>query len=195
VEEMAKVLGITDNAVRAQLTSLERDGLVRQQGVRRGVGKPSYSYAVNPDYEPSLSRAYIPFLVRLLRELGTQLPEPELTQVLCEVGRRWATELGKTGGDMANRVEAASALLNELGGLTEVEQHEGGLAIRGYSCPLAEAVKENPRICLAVEALLSELLGTNVREQCDRSGERARCCFQISGAAGLQGGRAGRPAP
>jgi predicted ArsR family transcriptional regulator len=191
VEEMAKALGISDNAVRAQLASLERDGLVRQQGIRRGAGKPSYSYSVIPDYEPSLSRAYIPFLVRLLRELGSRLPEAELTQVLRDVGRSWATEIGMRGGDAATRAAAASALLNELGGVSEVEEHASGMTIRGYSCPLTVAVRENPRICVAIEALLSELIGTRVREQCDRSGERARCCFQISGAAGLQGGGEG----
>jgi predicted ArsR family transcriptional regulator len=182
VEQMAKALGITDNAVRAQLASLERDGLVRQHGVRRGAGKPSYAYTLTPEFEPSLSRAYIPFLVRLVRELGTRLPEKELMDVLRQVGRRWAAELGKNGGDATTRVAAASALLNELGGVTDVEEHEGGLTIRGRSCPLAIAVQENPRICLAIEALLAELLGTTVREHCDRSGERARCCFEISGA-------------
>src|SRR3954469_24546948 len=70
VEEMASALGVTDNAIRAQLTSMERDGLVRQYGLRRGAGKPSYSYALTPEFEPALSRAYIPFLVRVLRQLA-----------------------------------------------------------------------------------------------------------------------------
>jgi len=47
VEELARVLGFTDNGVRAHLAVLERDGLVRQRGsVRRGSGrgKPAYVY-------------------------------------------------------------------------------------------------------------------------------------------------------
>jgi predicted ArsR family transcriptional regulator len=190
VEEMAKALGITDNAVRAQLTSLERDGLIRQHGLRRGAGKPSYSYALNPEFEPALSRAYLPFLVRLLRELALRLPEKELIEVLRDLGRRWANELGRSSGDAKSRVAAASALLNELGGVTEVEERDGRLSIRGRSCPLAVAVQENPRICVAIEALLSELLGTTVREHCDRNGERARCCFEVvGGTAGRRGSR------
>src|SRR5574340_12073 len=41
VEELAQRLGLSDNAVRAHLATLERDGLVEQRGVRRdgGVGK------------------------------------------------------------------------------------------------------------------------------------------------------------
>ena len=40
VEELARELGLTDNAVRSHLAALERDGLVAQTGVRRGTGNP-----------------------------------------------------------------------------------------------------------------------------------------------------------
>jgi predicted ArsR family transcriptional regulator len=181
VDEMAKALGITDNAVRAQLAALERDGLVRQQGLRRGTGKPSYSYALAPEFEPLLSNAYIPLLLRLLRALGERVAPAEMTAVLRSVGRRWAEELRAPAGDARVRAAAASALLNELGGVTEVEEHKGKAVIRGYSCPLSLAVKENPRVCLAIEALLAELIGKPVRERCERDGEKARCRFEVSG--------------
>ncbi len=193
VDEMARALDITDNAVRAQLAALERDGLVRQHGLRRGAGKPSYSYALTPDFEPALSRAYIPFLVRLLRQLAGRMSEEQLTELLRELGRQWAGELHPPGGDERSRLGAASALLNELGGITEVEERDGQLTIRGHSCPLAVLVQENPRTCVAIEALLSELVGRRVRECCDRSGDRARCCFEVSEAAGPRGRRAAGP--
>ena len=44
VDDLALALELTDNAVRSHLTALERDGLVRQTGVRRGGGKPAYTY-------------------------------------------------------------------------------------------------------------------------------------------------------
>src|SRR5262245_13833383 len=44
VDELAQVLGLTDNAVRAHLNTLERDGFVQQRGARRGNSKPSYVY-------------------------------------------------------------------------------------------------------------------------------------------------------
>lgn len=178
---MAKAIGITDNAVRAQLTSLERDGLVRQHGLRRGTGKPSQSYTLTPEFEPTLSRAYLPFLVRLVRELADRLPQDQLIDLVRELGRRWAAELRPETGDLRSRVTAASALLNELGGVTEVKDSDGHLRIQGFSCPLDLVVRENPRVCLAIEALLSELVDTPVKEQCDRSGGRARCCFEVSG--------------
>ena len=56
---MARALGLTDNAVRAHLATLERDGMVRQAGSRRptGAGKPATLYELQPDTETLLSRA------------------------------------------------------------------------------------------------------------------------------------------
>jgi len=178
VEELARALGVTDNAVRAQLTSLERDGLVRQSGLQRGGGKPSALYALSPDFETTLSQAYIPLLVRLLRQLAQKIPEDQLANLLRNLGHDWAAELPRRSGAPGD-AQTASSFLNQLGGVTEVEAAGGQTFVKGFSCPLATAVKENPRVCVVIESLLSELLGVEVREHCDRSAERARCCFEI----------------
>lgn len=179
VEELATALEVTDNAVRAQLASLERDGVVRQHGLRRGSGKPSFSYALRTEFEPLLSRAYIPMLVRLLRGMGERLSAQQITGLLTEVGQHWAGEFPRVSGDLRSKVIAASRLLNDLGGVTEVEQNDRCLAIRGYSCPLALAVGENRGVCVAVQALLSRYIDENVVEHCDREGERVQCRFEV----------------
>jgi predicted ArsR family transcriptional regulator len=74
----------------------------------------------------------------------------------------------------------AAAFLNEFGGVAEVEERDGALAVRGFSCPLGAAVRGHPEVCRAVEGLLSEAVGLPIRERCDR-GERARCCFVVGG--------------
>ena len=66
VEELAQELELTDNAIRAHLATLERDGIVRQQGVRRGAGKPSYDYDLTPDAEALFPKAYEPVLRELI---------------------------------------------------------------------------------------------------------------------------------
>src|SRR5689334_9840856 len=119
VEELATALGLTDNAVRSQLTALERDGVIRQEGLRRGAGKPSYSYGLSAEYEPVLSQAYLPLLVRLLRELGVRMPDRQVASLLRAVGRQWAAELPRVPDGKPKPV-VASELLNQLGGVTEV---------------------------------------------------------------------------
>ncbi len=183
VEELAKALEVTDNAVRAQLASLERDGVVRQDGLRRGSGKPSFSYALRSDFEPLLSRAYIPMLVRLLQGMRERLPAQQVTELLNEVGQDWAGELPRVSGDMKAKLLAASKLLNDLGGVTEVEEEDRCLVIKGYSCPLALAVRENRGVCVAIQALLSRYIDEKVIEHCDRDGERVHCRFEVQSPA------------
>ena len=181
VDEMASALGVTDNAVRAQLATLERDGLVEQRGVRRGAGKPSYAYGLTAEFEPTLSRAYAPLLLQLLRELRHRMTEVELTDLLAEVGRRWAAELPPAGGSARDRAEQVAALFERLGGATELEEHDSWLAVRGFGCPLGLAVHEQPRVCAAVEAMLTQVVGMEVQEQCDRGGASPSCRFVIGG--------------
>lgn len=178
VEELAGHLGVTDNAVRAQLAALERDGLVRHEGVRRGVGKPSHLYRLGPNVEPMLSQVYAPMLVQVLDELASRYPQPELDSIMHAVGRRLAAMMPTLQGDLATRVAAASGILNAGGGATEVEARDGGFLIRGYSCPLSLASKEHGEVCDAVQTLLEALLGTEVWERCDRTGS-PRCCFEV----------------
>jgi len=180
--EIAARLELTYNAVRAHLAALERDGLVRSSGVRRGVTRPAVVYELAPDVDDVLSRAYMPFASHLVRVLGERVPERDLDAVMREVGRRVAREWPRPRGPLMERVDAASALLQELGAPNEVERTNGTVRIRGFGCLLAAAIQGRPQVCHVMESLLEEFLGTAVRECCDR-GERPRCCFEIHDAA------------
>jgi predicted ArsR family transcriptional regulator len=182
VEELARAIGLTDNGVRAHLAVLERDGIVRQRGsVRRssGGGKPAYVYGLTEQAEDLFPKAYEPALRRLLEVLSERLGSGESEALLRSVGRRLAEE-HSTRADGA-RLESAVEVLNELGGLAELEEHDGGLVIRGYSCPLAGVTPDHPEVCRMVETLIAELAGVPVHERCDR-GERPRCCFEVAAA-------------
>ncbi len=188
VEELATALDLTDNAVRAQLAAMERDGLVRQCGERKGTRKPAVEYELDPEAETALSRAYVPLVGALMQVLATRLPRAELERVLREAGRRAAEGLPRPGGDAEERVRAASRVLDALGGLTEVAAEDGGWAIRSAGCPLAELVGRHPETCIALEALVAELTGLPVREVCKR-GERPACRFEVGTPPGSVRGR------
>jgi predicted ArsR family transcriptional regulator len=184
VEELARALGLTDNGVRAHLAVLERDGIVRQRGsVRRGSGggKPAYVYELTSEAEDLFPKAYAPALGRLLDVLAERLGPEESETLLRSVGRRLVE--GKTvptDGSRA-RLQAAAGVLNELGGLAELEELDGTLVIQGYSCPLAAVTPDHPDVCRLAEALVAEVAGVPVHERCDRS-ERPRCCFEVAPA-------------
>ena len=181
VEELAASLDLTDNAVRAQLAAMERDGLVRQHGARKGTRKPALEYELDPEAETALSRAYVPLVEALVEVLAGWLSRQDLEDLLQEAGRRAAQPLPRPAGTAEERVRAASRVLDELGGLTEVEAAGDGWTIRSAGCPLAELVARRPETCRALEALVAELTRLPVREACDRA-DRPRCRFEIGAA-------------
>jgi predicted ArsR family transcriptional regulator len=181
IDELANALGITDNAVRIHVAALERDGVVHQRGVVPTGGKPAYSYEVVPEAERLFTKAYLPVLTQLVDVLEERLSTAELEKILTEVGRRLASEKGSAGGSVRDRAEAAATILTELGGVVEiVEGPSGRLELRGFSCPLADAVLAQPATCRAAESLVATVVGAPVRERCDRR-SRPRCCFEILG--------------
>ena len=181
VEELAASLDLTDNAVRAQLAAMERDGLVRQRGVRKGTRKPALEYELDPGAETALSRAYVPLVEALVEVLAGWLSREDLEEILQEAGRRAAQALPRLPGAPEERVRAAGRALDELGGLTDVDAAGAGWTIRSAGCPLAELVGKRPETCRALEALVAELTRLPVREACDRA-ERPRCRFEIGAA-------------
>ena len=185
VEELAKELKLTDNAIRPHLTSLERDGMVCHAGVRRtpSAGKPASLYELHPNAETMLSRAYAPVLEALVDVLSAELPPAQLRKMLRATGKKLAIAAGgRAKGDLQARARAAADILSSFGGEVEVERKRGEATLRGIACPLAAAVGKDPNVCCAVESMVGEITGDRVTEHCDRSG-RPRCCFSVKPAA------------
>ena len=183
VDEIATALGLSGGAVRAHLTTLERDGLVRQSGARRGVSKPARTYSLTPEAELLFSRVYVPLLGELLRVLSTRMAPREFDATFREVGRRIMAGRPRPHGTLRQRAEAACALWNELGGMTSVRRERGRYVIRSLVCPLSAVAHERPEACVAMQSLLSELIGAPVSNCCDQAEER-RCCFELGGRTG-----------
>ena len=185
VEDFAGALDLTHNGVRAHLAVLERDGIVRQRGSLRrsssGGGKPAYVYELTQEGEDLFPKAYEPALGRLLDILSERLGPEESEALLRSVGRRLAEEHSTRADGGHARLRTAVEVLNELGGLAELEERDGALRIRGYSCPLGGVTPNHPEVCRMAEALVAEVAGVSVQEHCDR-GERPRCCFEVASA-------------
>ena len=183
VDELAGKLDLTDNAVRAHLLTLERDGLVRQSGLRRGPRKPHFTYALTPEADALFPKAYDTLLNQLIAVLKTRLDAPEIEGVLRDVGRAVAAGAPPgQNGSLEARVQSALKVLEAIGGSAEVEQHDGKFVIRGNGCPLAAAVSVHPEVCRLAETLVAEIVKAPVHEQCNRDG-RPKCRFEIDAPA------------
>jgi len=181
VDEMASKLELRASGVRALVTAMERDGVVRRGGRRAGTTRPSQIFELTPEVEQLLSRAYIPLLTRLVDLFAEMLPVRQVDRLLRRVGEKLARDLSPVppSGSLRARVAAASGVLNEqLGAVTHVVEN-GKYVIRGAACPLSALTGKHPAVCRAMERLVAELTGASVHECCERD-ERPRCCFEIT---------------
>ena len=176
VQEVADAIGVTSNAVRGHLSSLERDGLVQREGVRRDTGgKPATVYALSMEADELFPKAYALVLERMLDALEDRIGPDGVAEMLSDVGARSASP---TEGPARARVEAAADVLRSLGGSVEILRVEDGWRIKGFACPLSALTRDDARICGLVEALVEQTTGGHVRESCDR-GSRPKCGFEI----------------
>jgi predicted ArsR family transcriptional regulator len=166
----------------AFLNAVGRDGVVRKVGKRPGTTRPSHVFELTPEVEQLLSKAYIPLLTGLVEVFAEALPADQMVALLRRTGTGLAQQLtrGKRlPGGLRSRAAAASKMMNvHLGAATSVESN-GSIVIRGAGCPLAALTGKHKGVCLAMESLVSEIVGVPVRECCDR-GDRPQCCFEIS---------------
>ena len=180
-DDVARKLGLTRSAVRLQITAMERDGVVRRVGKRPGITRPSHVFELTPEVEQLLSKAYIPLLTGLVEVFAEALPADQIAALLRRTGSGLAQQLtrGKRlSGGLRSRAAAASEMMNaQLGAMTRVESN-GGIVIRGAGCPLAALTGKHKGVCLAMESLVSGIVGVPVHECCDRR-DRPQCCFEI----------------
>jgi predicted ArsR family transcriptional regulator len=182
VDELASQLELTDNAVRAHLLTLERDGLVRQSGLRRGPRKPHFTYVLTTDADSLFPKAYDALLNQLIAVLKNRMEPEEIEEVLREVGRYVASDASAGQvGDFEERVQVAVKVLAAIGGAAEVERHDDKVVIRSTGCPLAAAVSVHPEVCRLAETLVAEVVKAPVEEHCNRDGP-PKCRFEIKKA-------------
>ena len=179
VEELAGKLQLTDNAVRAHLSTLERDGLVRQSGLRRGPRKPHFTYVLTDQADRLFPKAYDALLNQLIIVLKNRLEPAEMEEILREVGRMVAADAPAGSGKLENRVQNALNFLETIGGAGAAEKHGDDFVIATSGCPLAAAVAVHPEVCRLVETVVAEIANAPVEEHCNRE-SRPRCRFEIS---------------
>ncbi len=178
IAALAGRLGVTQNAVRAQMALLEREGIVEVQGAEKGTRRPAAVYGIRPGAEVQSSKAYPVVFPDLIRVLSERLSDSEFTSMMRDLGKRVAVDAPKTPGNPRERVGGALKFLKTLGSVTEMTEENGKIIVSSYGCPIARAVNADPRSCIVMESLLKQLIGLPVTEHCDH-GAHPSCRFEI----------------
>ena len=178
VDDLASSLGVSGNAIRPQLAVLERDGLVRQSGIRRGASKPARTYVLSREAEMLFSRAYVPVLTELLHVLATTLAPGEFNRLMRDVGRRLMADRPRPTGSRAATGGERERIAQRAG-----RARPGGKAEWGAGDPerWLPTGRGNPAASGGLQRSgepAFRVAGLTVTNCCDR-GEPLRCCFEI----------------
>jgi predicted ArsR family transcriptional regulator len=179
VDELSKELGVTDNAVRAQLLALERDGLVVQSGITKGFRRPHFSYTLSVNAELLFPKPFDSLFTETIGVMKKQFQPKKVEQVLRQIGSEIGAQYKQPARTSMNtRIETAVEALADLGGVAAVSHADNKTVIRGKNCPLATAVLKHKEVCKLAESLVGEIVDTDVKEVCERNGT-AKCRFEI----------------
>jgi predicted ArsR family transcriptional regulator len=159
---------------------MQRNGLV-EQDVRRtpGAGKPAYEYRLTVEAQSMFPAAHSIVLDALLAEMEDEMSAADYEDRLRAAGRRIAGRNLISPGSLRTRLGEVIGVLDNMGGLLELEEQDGTFLICGYSCPLSSIPQKHPKVCKLMEELLTSMLGVPVRELCER-GQLLGCKFEVS---------------
>jgi predicted ArsR family transcriptional regulator len=173
IADLMTALRLTRTAVLSHLATLQADGLVRRQGVRRGARRPSVVYEVTAAADAVFPKGYEAFATTLLEALRQDDPGA-MTRTLTRVGDAWierdAPRVRRLRGRA--RLEEARKILAERGFMPVLTTEAGKRVLREHNCPVMRLAVEHAEICEMVHRWLESLVGEPLtRVRCMRRGE------------------------
>jgi DeoR family suf operon transcriptional repressor len=137
-DQLASSMGLTISAVRQQLASLQKEGLVGFREARSGPGRPRHLYHLTPAAEGLYPRAYAELTNELLDYVGDA--QPELVDAIFRRRRQRRIDNAETrlaGKDFAGKVQELATILDADGYLAEaVAEPDGSFLIVEHNCAI-----------------------------------------------------------
>ena len=184
--ELAELLGLHPNGVRAHLERLADAGLVVREREHRPRGRPRDSWSIDPTAGPGADppRAYADLSRWLVRDLAARKKRwKDVESTGREVGRELAAE--DEAGSPEERMHRALA---KLGFRPERSlTRDGRLDYTLANCPYRDAVRENqPVVCALHRGLTRGLLdgispSTQLTAFVPHDPDLAGCLIQVEG--------------
>jgi len=165
---LATRFGLTPNALRRHLKTLQDAGLVRFIRVARGVGGPGYEYSLTEQGEQLFPRAYASPLADALEIVRSEQGSEGVVRIFRRHWEAIAEAAAPTLADLsfAERARALASMLTASGYMAESESPSPTEArIREHNCAVREIAQRFPEVCRAETAFIEEILGTPVERQ------------------------------
>jgi predicted ArsR family transcriptional regulator len=184
IGQLAKQLGISDEAIRQHVLYLENHGWVSGQAQRREparAGRPVVGYSLTESGEHLFPKRYDELSVLLIDTLvesyGTAGLEKALRSITDARVQDWETLLA--GKPLEQRIEMLRGLYFEADPFTSVEESNGELVLVERNCPFQKVALARPQLCSTTVSALTRLLGVRVERRERLQNGDGRCTFHV----------------
>jgi len=184
ITELMDATGVTRTAVTEQLNELVGAGFVRRHTERlAGRGRPRHLFSATDAALTWLfvshQRLVVPAMWRAIEEVGgAKLTEQVLRRVAQLLAEHYQQRVNAR--TPKQRLRQLVEAFREEGGLVEVCEDDGHLAMRKRSCPFISMLDENQNICCVDLEMMSQIVGAPVvRTACRHDGDPC-CVFEIA---------------
>ena len=180
--DLAKLFGLSPNAIRQQLVVLERDGLVLERSVRRGPTKPTYEFSLTPQAEKLFPQQYDRMLSAVLREVREQAGADGVSKIFAGIAKRSSEHAqARMSADQTTegKVAKLTEILRENGVSAEYNLIDGGFELHEHNCPYASVVKEHPEVCSVIHHVLDSTIGGEHTQTESLATGGEECRFQL----------------
>lgn len=163
VERLVNELGITTNAVRQHLATLERDGLVQRSGSQPTRGRPELLYALTDAGREAFPRRYRQLAEGLLEEVGEVIGEAALESAMRRMGARAGAQLTAGGG--AASIEDTAAAMRAAGYEAEASAAGKPDEIVAHNCVFHRLAARFPAVCEYDLAFMEAATGRSIEHR------------------------------
>jgi predicted ArsR family transcriptional regulator len=179
--DLAGEFGLSTNAVRQQLLTLERDGYVVERAVRRGPTKPTLEYSLTSSAETLFPQRYDLMLNAVLRQVKDKFGAAGLETVMDGMGKRAVEKYRArmTASDAKGRATELAAALREEGVEADVIELDGVVELREHNCPYTKTVSEHPEVCSIIHTVLHDTVGSGSKQVESIATGGETCRFEI----------------
>jgi predicted ArsR family transcriptional regulator len=183
IDAFAKVLNISRAAVQQHVVGLEGDGYIKKNSLYKTAGRPVVIYGITDKGINYFPKQYAWFSDLILGELRREKGAEGFKDYMQRLGVRLADNLRGQfeGKNLNDRMDELLLIMANLGFqvTTDTESEAGKSVIRANNCIYHDLAQKHNEICAFDLALMSSLLGKEVKQSsCMAKGDCA-CHFRI----------------
>lgn len=163
-KELAKIFGVSANAVRRHLKELEAERLVAYGREQRGTGAPTYAYRLSADGEGLFPNRYEEALTQLLEHVVAHEGRDVAASVLQKQYDDLRAQLGEgiDALDPVSRLRAVAGVMEQAGFMAEIAEVGDELRLTVHNCAIHAAATCLPEICETELQFVQDVMATSV---------------------------------